>query len=184
MTILDYDGTRPTIGENVFVAPGSTVIGDVHIGKESSVWFGTVIRGDVFHIRIGERTNVQDNSVIHVTTDRHATIVGNDVTIGHRVLLHGCTVEDGALIGMGAIVMDRAHIGAGALVAAGSLVTEGTEVPPGMVAMGSPAKIKRAVSDAERQYLEYAAGHYVEIAARYAKDLGFAAGSLARDPGR
>jgi carbonic anhydrase/acetyltransferase-like protein (isoleucine patch superfamily) len=167
VTILPYDGTVPTIGDRVFIAPGASVIGDVHISDDSSVWFGTVIRGDVFHIRIGARTNVQDNSVIHVTTGEHAAIIGSDVTIGHRALLHGCTVDDGALIGMGAIVMDRAHIGAGALVAAGSLVTEGTEVPPGMVAMGAPARVRRPVSDAEREYLAYAPGHYVEIAARY-----------------
>lgn len=171
MNILPYDGKLPKLGANVFVAPGASVIGDVEIGDDSSVWFGTVIRGDVFHIRIGARSNVQDNSVIHVTTGKHATIVGDDVTIGHRVILHGCTVHDGALIGMGATVMDRAVVEAGALVAAGSLVTEGMVVPAGMVAMGAPARIKRAVTDAEREYLAYAGPHYVDIARRYREDL-------------
>ena len=125
------------------------------------------------HIRIGERVNLQDNSVLHVTTDTHATIIGNDVTVGHRVILHGCTVHDGALIGMGAIVMDRAVVGAGALVAAGALVVEGTEVPPGMLAMGAPAKVKRPLTEQERAYLAYASGHYVNIARQYVSQLGF-----------
>ena len=167
MNILRYDGKSPKLGANVYIADGATVIGDVEIGEDSSVWFGTVIRGDVFHIRIGARTNVQDNSVIHVTTGKHATVVGDDVTIGHRVILHGCTVKNGALIGMGATVMDRAVVEEGALVAAGSLVTEGMVVPAGMVAMGAPAKIRRPVSDAEREYLAYAGPHYVDIAKKY-----------------
>jgi carbonic anhydrase/acetyltransferase-like protein (isoleucine patch superfamily) len=170
--ILPYDGVSPLLGPGVFIAPGAAVIGDVHLGERASVWFGAVLRGDVFHIRIGARTNIQDGSVVHVTTGAHPTIVGDDVTVGHRVILHGCTVEDGALIGMGAIVMDRAVIGRGALVAAGSLVPEGMVVPPGMVAMGAPAKVKRPVSEPERAYLAYAAPHYCDIAARYAAQLG------------
>ncbi len=147
------------------------MIGDVHIGDFSSVWFNAVVRGDVFHIRIGARTNVQDNSVVHVTTGKHATVLGDDVTVGHSVTLHGCTVKDGALIGMGATILDRVVVEEGALVAAGSRVPEGMVVPAGMVAMGAPAKIKRPVTDAEREYLAYAGPHYVDIAKNYLRDL-------------
>jgi carbonic anhydrase/acetyltransferase-like protein (isoleucine patch superfamily) len=169
--LLPYDGVQPRLGRDVFIAPGAAVIGDVVLGDSASIWFGAVVRGDMFPIRIGARSNIQDGSVVHVTTGLYAVSVGDDVTVGHRVILHGCTVEDGALIGMGAIVMDRAVIGRGALVAAGSLVPEGMVVPPGMVAMGSPAKVKRAVTEAEREYLVYAAQHYAEVAARYAAQL-------------
>ncbi len=120
MPVLPYRQAHPTLGDRVLIAPNAYVIGDVVIGADTSVWFGTVIRGDVFPIKIGSRSNIQDNSVVHVTTDKYSATIGDDVTVGHRVILHGCTVEDGALIGMGAIVMDRAHIGKGALVAAGT----------------------------------------------------------------
>lgn len=172
MPLLPYLEQFPRVAPDVFVAPGAMVIGDVEIGAGSSIWFGTIVRGDVFPIRIGRRTNIQDNSVIHVTTGKFATVVGDDVTVGHRVILHGCTVEDGALIGMGATVMDRAVIGQGALVAAGALVTEGTKVPPGMVAMGAPARVARVVSEKEREYLLYAARHYVDVAGHYVSALG------------
>src|SRR5689334_2007674 len=119
MSVHPYRGRWPLLASNVFVAPNASVIGDVEMGEGSSVWFGAVVRGDVFHIRVGKRTNVQDNTVIHVTTGKHATVIGDDVTIGHRVILHGCTVEDGCLIGMGSIVMDRAVIGARSLIGAG-----------------------------------------------------------------
>lgn len=167
MSVLAFGDARPRIAESCFVAPTAAVIGDVEIGEGSSVWFGAVVRGDVFHIRIGARTNIQDNSVIHVTTGRHPTLIGNDVTVGHRVLLHGCTVEDGALIGMGAIVMDRAVVGRGTLVAAGTLVTEGVVLPPGMLVLGAPARVKRPLSDEEKKHLSESASGYVELAARY-----------------
>jgi carbonic anhydrase/acetyltransferase-like protein (isoleucine patch superfamily) len=172
MPLLPYLEQLPRVAADVWIAPGAYVIGDVEIGEKSSIWFGTIVRGDVFHIRIGARTNIQDNSVIHVTTGRHPTVIGDDVTVGHRVILHGCTVEDGALIGMGATVMDRAVVGRGALVAAGALVTEGTTIPAGMVAMGAPARPVRPVSDKEREYLLYAARHYTDIAAHYTVALG------------
>lgn len=171
--MLPYGGLICQLADDCFVAPGAHVIGDVHIGPQSSVWFGTVVRGDVFHIRIGARSNLQDNSVVHVTTNLHATIVGDDVTVGHRAILHGCTVEDGALIGMGAIVMDRARVGAGAMVAAGSIVTEGTHIPPGMLAMGAPARVKRPLTDEEKKYVAWSAPHYWEMASQYALQLGF-----------
>lgn len=173
MPILPFGELVPRVADDSFIAPGAHVIGDVHLGAQSSVWFGTVIRADVFHIRIGDRTNIQDNSVVHVTTDRNATIVGNDVTVGHRAILHGCTIEDGALIGMGAIIMDRAVVGAGALIAAGSIVTEGMVIPPGVLAVGSPARPKRDLTDAERQYMAWSAPHYCEIAAQYTSQVGF-----------
>ena len=173
MPVIPFGSKMPRIAEDVFVAPGAHVIGDVEMGTQGSVWFGSQVRGDVHYIRIGDRVNIQDNSVIHVTTDTNPTIIGNDVTVGHRVILHGCTVHDGALIGMGAIVMDRAVVGEGALVAAGSLVVEGTEIPAGMLAMGSPAKVRRALKAEERAYLRYAAEHYVNIAIQYVSQLGF-----------
>ncbi len=173
MPVIPFGPKMPKLAEDVFVAPGAHVIGDVEMGAQGSVWFGTQVRGDVHHIRIGDRVNLQDNSVIHVTTDTNPTIIGDNVTVGHRVILHGCTVHDGALIGMGAIVMDRAVVGAGSLVAAGSLVVEGTEIPPGMLAVGSPAKVKRPLKAEERAYLAYAAEHYVNIAIQYVSQLGF-----------
>lgn len=173
MPVMPFGAKMPKLADDVFVAPGAHVIGDVEMGAQGSVWFGTQIRADVHHIRIGDRVNIQDNSVVHVTTDTHPTLIGNNVTVGHRVILHGCTVQDGALIGMGAIVMDRAVIGRGALVAAGSLVVEGTEIPPDTLAVGSPAKVKRALKAEERAYLAYAAEHYVNIAIQYVSQLGF-----------
>ena len=157
---LSFGKLTPRIDPSAWIAPGATVAGDVELGADSSVWFGAVVRGDVFPIRIGARSNVQDLSVLHVTHDRHATVIGDDVTVGHRVVLHGCTVEDGALVGIGAIVLDRSVVGAGALVAAGSLLTPGTVVPPGHVAMGSPAKVVREVTDADSRIhaRRYAAG--------------------------
>lgn len=165
--IVPYNGLTPRIASGVFIADTARVIGDVHLGEGTSVWYSTVVRGDVFPIRIGARVSLQDGAIVHVTTDRYATTVGDDVTVGHRAVLHGCTVEDGALIGMGAIVMDEAVIGAGAIVAAGALVSPGTVIPPGMVAMGSPARAVRPLRDNERAFLTYSAGHYVDIAKVY-----------------
>jgi carbonic anhydrase/acetyltransferase-like protein (isoleucine patch superfamily) len=125
------------------------VIGDVEIGAESSVWFGAVVRGDVNHIRIGARTNIQDGSVIHVSSQTHPTILEDEVTLGHRVTLHGCYVERGSLIGIGAIVMDGAHIGSNSLIGAGSLVTPNTQIPPRSLVLGSPARVRRELTDEE-----------------------------------
>jgi carbonic anhydrase/acetyltransferase-like protein (isoleucine patch superfamily) len=173
MPLLPFESITPTVAGSCFVAPGASVIGDVVIGERSSVWFGTVIRGDVFHIRIGRETNIQDNSVIHVTTGKHATIVGDHVTVGHRAILHGCTVQEGSLIGMGAIVMDRAVVGARSLVAAGALVVEGSVLPEESLIMGSPAKVKRRLTADELKHLSWAAAHYAELAEKYARKLGF-----------
>jgi carbonic anhydrase/acetyltransferase-like protein (isoleucine patch superfamily) len=157
----------PRLAPDVFIAPGAHVIGDVEIGAGSSIWFNTVVRGDVFHVRIGQRTNVQDLSLIHVTTGKHATLIGDEVTIGHRALIHGCTIENRCLIGMGAILMDRVVIGEESIVAAGAVVTEGTVIPPGTLALGFPAKPRRELSDAERAHLGTAARKYAALAATY-----------------
>ena len=157
----------PRLAPDVFIAPGAHVIGDVEIGAGSSIWFNTVVRGDVYYVRIGRRTNVQDLSLVHVTTGKHATLIGDDVTIGHRALIHGCTIEDRCLIGMGAILMDRVVVGEGSIVAAGALVTEGTVIPPRTLVLGAPAKPRRELSDAELAGLEMAARNYAALAATY-----------------
>jgi gamma-carbonic anhydrase len=166
-TIRTFDGKTPTIGQGVFLAETCSVIGDVVIGEESSIWYGTVIRGDVMPIRIGARTSIQDNTVIHVTSDFSGTIIGSDCTVGHSAIVHACTVEDFCLIGMGSIILDGARIGRGSLVGAGALVTPGTDIPPGSLVVGSPAKVKRPINDKEREQIAYGAQHYVELARRY-----------------
>jgi carbonic anhydrase/acetyltransferase-like protein (isoleucine patch superfamily) len=166
--IIPYRGKHPRLAEGVVVMKTAVVAGDVEIGVGSSVWFGAVVRGDVHHIRIGELTNVQDGCLLHVTTDTHPLIVGSRVTIGHGAILHGCTVEDGALIGMGAVILDGARIGEEALIGAGALVTEGTFVPPRTLAVGSPAKPKRELTEEELERLRHSAPHYHELAREYA----------------
>ena len=165
--IRSFDGKRPQLGHTVFLAETCAVIGDVVIGDESSIWYGTVVRGDVMPIRIGARTSIQDNTVIHVTSEFSGTTIGSDCTIGHAAIIHACTVEDFCLIGMGAIVLDGARIGTGSLVGAGALVTPGTDIPPGSLVVGSPAKVKRPINDKERAAIEYGARHYVELTRRY-----------------
>ena len=165
--IRNFAGKRPTIGNGVFLAETCAVIGDVVIGDESSIWYSTVVRGDVMPIRIGARTSVQDNTVVHVTSGFSGTIIGDDCTIGHSAIVHACTIEDGCLIGMGSIILDGARIGRGSLVGAGALVTPGTDIPPGSLVIGSPAKVKRPVNDKEREQITYGATHYVELARRY-----------------
>jgi carbonic anhydrase/acetyltransferase-like protein (isoleucine patch superfamily) len=149
MAIYEYKGVRPTLGREVFVAPNAAVIGDVHLGDESSVWFGTTLRGDVFPIRNGARTNLQDGSVVHVTGGKAKTTIGDDVTVGHMVLLHGCTVGNRCLIGMGSVVLDGSVIGDDSLVAAGSLVVPRSVFPPRSMIVGRPAKRLREVTDAD-----------------------------------
>ena len=172
--ILEYQGYKPTISKSAWVAPGATVIGDTQIGKESSVWFGCVVRGDVHKIRIGDRTNIQDLSMIHVThykkpdkSDGHPTIIGNDVTVGHRVMLHGCTIEDACLIGMSATILDGAVIGKESIVGAGALVTMNKVFPPRSLILGSPAKVVRELSDEEVAELYNSAKRYVKFKENY-----------------
>ncbi len=170
--IKPYKGIMPKIHETVFMVENAVIIGDTEIGEYSSIWFNAVVRGDVNYIRIGERTNVQDNSVLHVTHDTCPLIIGSRVTIGHSVTLHGCTIEDNSLIGMGAIILDKAVIGEGSLVAAGSLVTEATTVPPGSLVMGLPAKVIRKLTDAESAGLLESAENYIEYARTYMEEDG------------
>ena len=165
--IIAYKGTNPKIAEGVFVAPSAQIIGDVHIGIDSSVWFNCVLRGDCYHIRIGEKTNIQDNTVIHVTQGQFATIIGNYVTVGHSAVLHGCTVMNRCLIGIGAIVLDDVTIGEESFVAAGSLVTPGTKIPPRSMVMGAPAKVRRQVTDQEVARINEHWQHYVEYKSQY-----------------
>lgn len=165
--IGSYKGISPRLHPSVLVLDGATIIGDVEIGEGSSVWPGAVIRGDVCHVRIGARTNLQDGAVVHVTTDTNPTIVGDDVTVGHRAVLHGCTIKDRCLIGIGAIVLDGAEVGPDAFVGAGALVTPGTVVPPGTLYLGAPAKLKRPLGPAEKAGLLESAAHYVEVSAQY-----------------
>ena len=170
--IVPFEGVTPTLAANVFVAPGAVIVGDVVIGDASSVWYTTVVRGDVMPIRIGARVNIQDGSVIHVTSRTSPTHIGDDVTIGHRAIIHGCTIERGALIGMGAIILDNAVIGEGSLVGAGAIVTSGTIVPPGSLVIGAPARVKRPLTDEERAGLLASAAGYVQNAARHAAAVG------------
>ena len=171
--IRTYGGKRPEIGRGVFLAETCAVIGDVVIGEESSIWFSTVIRGDVMPIRIGARTSVQDGTVVHVTSGRFGTTIGSDCTIGHGAIIHACVVDDFCLIGMGSILLDGARIGRGSLVGAGALVTPGTDIPPNSLVVGSPARVKREVNAKEREQIEYGAAHYVELARSYlAGDAG------------
>jgi carbonic anhydrase/acetyltransferase-like protein (isoleucine patch superfamily) len=165
--IRGYKGTRPKLARGVFVAETAAVIGDVEIGEESSIWYGTVLRGDVMPIRIGARTSIQDNTVIHVTSGKFGTNVGSDCTVGHGAIIHACTVEDACLIGMGSIILDGARIGTGSLVGAGALVTPGTDIPPNSLVIGSPAKVKRAITAKERAAIDEGALHYVELARVY-----------------
>lgn len=165
--ITAYKGVIPRIAATAFVAEGARIIGDVHIGEHSSVWFNCVLRGDCYHIRIGDSTNIQDGTVIHVTQGTYATIIGNRVTVGHSAVLHGCTVRDRCLIGIGAIVLDDVEIGEESFIASGSLVTPGTVIPPRSMVMGAPAKVRRQVTDAEVERIDSHWQHYVEYKNEY-----------------
>ena len=144
--ILPVKGIMPTIPESVFVAPNATIVGDVVMGEECSIWFNAVLRGDVNSIRMGDRVNIQDGACIHCTYGRTTTTLGNNVSVGHNAIVHGCTVEDNVLIGMGAIVMDNVHIGSNTIIAAGAVVLEGTQVPAGCIFAGVPAKKVKDIS--------------------------------------
>ncbi len=165
--ILPYNGIMPTIHRDAWIAPGAVVIGDVHIGAFTNVWFGCVIRGDVAPIRIGERTNIQDGTVVHVTREVGPTTIGSGITIGHQALLHACTLHDDCFVGMGAKVMDFAVVESGAFVAAGALITPRKQVKSGELWAGNPAKLLRPVSPEEAAYIPISARHYVELAQDY-----------------
>jgi carbonic anhydrase/acetyltransferase-like protein (isoleucine patch superfamily) len=160
--IRPYRGTRPQIATSAYIDPAAVIIGDVHIGEDSSVWPCTVIRGDVNHIRIGARTNIQDGCILHVMRDEWPLTLGDDVTIGHSVTLHGCAIESRCLIGMGAILLNGVRVGTGSIVAAGTLIPERTVIPPGSLVMGQPGKVKRTLTeDDQKSILDYA-NRYVE----------------------
>ena len=171
--VRDFEGQRPRLGQRVYVADQALVIGQVEIGDDSSIWPMTVVRGDVKHIRIGARSNIQDGSVLHVTHDSgyhpggYALAIGSDVTVGHRVILHGCTIGDRSLIGMGATVMDGAVLEPDLILGAGSLVPPGKTLTSGYLWVGSPARRARAITDEEREGLLYSAAHYVRLKDRY-----------------
>jgi carbonic anhydrase/acetyltransferase-like protein (isoleucine patch superfamily) len=160
--IHPYRGITPTIDPSVYLVNSAEIIGDVAIGKDSSVWYNTVIRGDVNVIRIGERTNVQDGCLLHVTHEKFPLLIGSDVTLGHGAIVHGCRIGDTCLIGMGAIVLDNATINSYTLVAAGAVVLGGTAVPGGVLVAGVPAKVMRDLTDEERTMIERSARSYVE----------------------
>jgi len=167
MIIRPYRNILPTIASDVFIAEGAVVIGDVHIGAKSNVWFGCVIRGDVNIIRIGSRTNIQDGTVVHVTRKTGPTIIGNGVTIGHSVLLHACTLEDDCFIGMHSTIMDGAVVESGAWVAAGAIVTPGKRIPKGQIWAGNPARYLRDMKPEEAAFIPVSSQNYVDLAEEY-----------------
>ncbi|MEA2204432.1 MAG: hypothetical protein QOE77_1208 [Blastocatellia bacterium] len=165
--IRPFRGVQPQIHETAYVDQSAQVIGDVHMGAESSVWCNAVLRGDMYYIRIGDRTNVQDNCVIHTRTGEKPTILEDQVTVGHSVTLHGCYVEHGSLIGIGSIVLDDARIGAQSLIAAGSLISPGTIIPPRSLVMGVPGRVKRPLTDEEVASLDLFWQNYVTYSKMY-----------------
>jgi len=172
--VYDFKNFSPKIGKNSWIAPSADVIGDVEIGEDCSIWFGSVVRGDVHYIKIGDRTSIQDLSMVHIThhkkadrSDGSPTVIGSDVTIGHRVMLHGCTIEDACLIGMSATILDNAVIGKESIVGASSLVTKGKVFPPRSLIMGSPAKVVRELTNDEVEELYASAKRYVKFKNEY-----------------
>lgn len=165
--ILPYKGVLPTIDASVYIAPTATVIGDVVIGPDTSVWFGCTVRGDVNEIRIGARTNIQDGTVIHVAAAGQGTYIGDDISVGHMALLHACTIDSGSFIGMKACIMDGAHVESGAMVAAGALVTPGKRVRTGELWAGSPARPIRNLTEKDLDFFPLNVRNYVALAAAY-----------------
>jgi gamma-carbonic anhydrase len=168
--IRPFRGVHPHIHPTAFIAGSAQVIGDVHVGEQASIWFGTVARGDMFYIRIGDRSNVQDNCVLHTRTGEKPTILEDEVTVGHSVTLHGCYVEHGSLIGIGSIVLDDVRVGAQSLVAAGSLLSPGTIIPPRSLVMGMPARVKRPLTDEEVASLAGYWQNYIEYSKAYLRE--------------
>jgi carbonic anhydrase/acetyltransferase-like protein (isoleucine patch superfamily) len=166
MPIISYQGIDPTIGKGCYIAPTATLIGDVTLEDGASVWFGAVLRGDVSPIRIGRNTNIQDGTVIH-GEDGCPTIIGENVTVGHSAIIHAATVGDRVLVGMGAVLLSRCRIGDDTIIGARALMTEETEIPPGSLALGMPAQVKRPLTQAEKERILASASHYVAHAATY-----------------
>ena len=169
-SVRGYAGLRPRLDSGVWIAPGAVVVGDVEIGSDTSIWYGAVVRGDVERVRIGARSNVQDQCVVHVTRNRFPCIIGDEVTVGHRAVIHGCIVGNGALVGIGAIVLDGAEVGEGAFVAAGALVAPGAKIAPGTLAVGVPAREVRPLEAAEREAQRERTLAYVDTARIHAAE--------------
>ncbi len=161
-------GAKPIISDDVYIAPNATILGKVSIHSGSSVWFHCVIRADINEIRIGEKTNIQDGSILHVA-DRYGLMIGDQVCCGHRAILHACTIGDRVLIGMGAIVMDGAEVGTGSIIGASTLITKGTRIPPGSLVLGSPGEVVRKVTDGEQKGIEELAEKYMAVAKHYCR---------------
>ena len=168
--IRPYKGKFPQIAASAYIDPAAVVIGDVVIGEESSVWPMTVVRGDVHHIRIGKRTNIQDGCVLHVMKDQYPLLLGDEVTVGHSVTLHGCTIRSHVLIGMGCIILNGAVIGENSIIAAGALITERTVIPPGSLVMGSPGKVKRSLTSEDQASIDKYWNNYVGYKEQYKKE--------------
>lgn len=169
--LIRLDDQTPTVAGSAWVAPNATLIGTVHVGEDASVWYGAVLRGDMQPIRVGRRSNIQDCCVLHADPGFPVT-VGQGVSVGHGAVLHGCTVEDHVLVGMGATILNGARIGAGSLIAAGALVLEGAVVPPGSLVAGVPGKVRRQLSDGEGEHVRRNAATYVDLARRHSSALG------------
>ncbi len=165
--MIKLEQGEPRLGQDVFVAPTAAIIGDVEIGDRASIWFNTVLRGDVMPIQIGVESNIQDGTIIHGTYNKCGVTVGKRVTVGHGVILHGCEIGDRVLVGMGSIIMDKAKIGEDSIVAAGTLVTEDKEFPPGVLIVGRPAVVKRELTAAEREFLNKSADNYIRYKSWY-----------------
>ncbi len=165
--ILPWKGIVPTLAADAFIAPNATLIGDLVVGSRSSVWFNVVMRGDVNCIRVGERTNIQDGTIVHVATNHGPTLIGSDVLIGHAAIIHGCTLEDGCFVGMAATVMDHAVVESGAMVAAGALITPGKRVKSRQLWAGSPAKFMRELTDAEVAQMKVQTDRYADLSDGY-----------------
>ncbi|MEZ4358746.1 MAG: gamma carbonic anhydrase family protein [Kofleriaceae bacterium] len=167
-----FEGVAPQLHATSFLAETAAVIGDVVLGASSSLWYGTVLRGDVMPIRIGARTSIQDNAVVHVTHGVSGTVIGDGVTVGHGAIIHACTIEDDCLIGMGAIILDGARVRRGSVVGAGALVPPNTDIPEGSRVLGVPAKVRGEVSAQEREWITSSAAHYVQLTQRYLASAG------------
>lgn len=173
--LIAFKDTFPKVGSGVFIAPGAWIVGDVTLGEGCSIWFNAVLRGDEHYIRIGSHTNIQDNCVVHVTPERFPVEIGSRVAIGHGAVIHGCVIEDDCMIGMGAVVLDGARIGRGSLVAAGSLVRAGFVAPPGSFVVGSPAEVRKAVTEDQAKMMARNRVDYLQLVADYlGEDAGVA----------
>ena len=169
--IMPFNGAWLKIHKTAFIAPSAFVVGDVKIGRDSSIWFGCTLRGDVNSIRVGERVSIQDNSVLHSSNDPGRTVVGDNVVVGHGAIVHACRVGSDSLVGIGSIVLDNAVIGKGSFIAAGSLVLPGTRIPPKSFVVGSPAKVLKEVEKEKTNYIAWDVRHYVELKNKYLKEL-------------